>query len=151
MDIQQALHTALEFERKGYQMYSDAAKTATNEVLQKIFQYLADQEVLHVGTISKAVEQNDFKFELTGDNPEAIKDFFSTTTDEFSAEVKAAEDEMMVLEVALDLEQNAYDFYNSNLAEAEGEDVQTFFRFMMEQEKAHYEEIKKLFDTLKDM
>ena len=58
---------------------------------------------------------------------------------------------MMVLEVALDLEQNAYDFYNSNLAEAEGEDVQTFFRFMMEQEKAHYEEIKKLFDTLKDM
>ncbi len=52
-DDMQALQMAMDFERKGYQNYSNAAKAADDPSAKQLFQYLANFEELHYEYLEK--------------------------------------------------------------------------------------------------
>jgi len=152
MDIKQALETALEFEKKGHSIYEETSNTTKNPIVAKTFRYLANQELFHIEEIKEYIEQldNGNKIELRGDNLQQTKQFFTTTTKEFKEKTELSENDLKAHETALELEQSAYDFYNQQHALADKEKLKRFFQWLMDQENAHYELVKKAYDYIKD-
>ena len=148
MELKQALHTALDFEKKGKQIYEEAAAKTKNSIVAKTFNYLAKQELYHIKEIKEFIKKE--KIELKGDRLKDIKKFFSMTTKEFKEKTELSEDDIEAHETALELEQNAYDFYREQHEKTDNDELKKFFNFLMEQENAHYELIRKAYDYIKD-
>lgn len=148
MEIKEILKTALEFEKKGYALYSDVAKTTKNDLARSIFEYLASQEERHVSEIDNYIKKN--KLVLSGDSAKKTEEFFTTTVKTFKSQLKLVKADSDAYERGLELEKNSYDFYKSKLSEAKTEEVKKFLKFLMEQENAHYVLIQKAFEFSKD-
>ena len=148
MELKEALKTALDFEVKGKKIYEAAAAKTKNPIVAKTFSYLAEQELHHVNEIKEYTEKE--KIELKGDRLEDTKKFFSMTVKEFKEKTGLSEDDIEAHETALELEQNAYDFYKEQHDKAGSEELKKFFRFLMEQENAHYVLVQKALDYIKD-
>ncbi len=148
MELKQALYTALDFEVKGKKIYEEAAAKTKNPIVAKTFSYLAEQELHHVKEIKEYTEKENV--ELKGDRLEDTKKFFSMTVKEFKEKTELSEDDIKAHETALELEQNAYDFYKEQHDKVKGEGLKKFFKFLMEQENAHYELVQKALEYIKD-
>lgn len=152
MELKEALTKALEFEKKGYEIYTATANRTKNPIVKKTFHYLAKQEQHHIKEINEYVEANHKinEIELEGDTLKETKEFFNTTVKEFKEKTEATDDDIKAHETALELENNAYNFYKEQLENTSDEDVKKFLTFLMEQENAHYEFVQKTLDYIKD-
>lgn len=152
MDLKQALQTALDFEQKGHTIYGETANNTKNPIVAKTFKYLADQELIHIEEIKEYIEKlnNGKEVELKGDNLQQTKEFFTTTVKEFKEKTELSDDDIKAHETALELEQNAYDFYKEQLNNTQDEELKKLFKWLMDQENAHYELIQKAYDFIKD-
>jgi rubrerythrin len=150
MELKKALQTALQFEKKGHELYVDAAKRSKHMLVKKTFLYLAGQEIIHVRDIQHYIEKTHPDIKLAGDKPDDIKMFFSVTIREFKKRTDLSQDDIKAYETALEFERNAYLFYKKNFASTEDKDSQRFFKFLMEQENFHYLLLKKTYDYVKD-
>ncbi len=148
MDIKIALQTALDFEKKGHKIYKEASEKTKNPFVAKTFNYLAEQELIHIKEIKQYIEKE--KIELKGDKLEDTKKFFLMTTKKFKEKTKISDDDIKAHETALELEQNAYNFYKQQYNKTDKENLKKFFKFLMEQENVHYELIQKAYDYIKD-
>jgi len=151
MDLKQALKTALDFEQKGHDLYEETSNNTKNPIVAKTFRYLANQELFHIEEIKEHIEQlNNGKIELKGDTLEKTKEFFTTTVKEFKEKIGLSDSDMNAHETALELEQSAYDFYKKQHSTVESMELKNFFKWLMDQENAHYELIRKAYDFIKD-
>jgi len=152
MELKEAFQKALEFEQKGHDIYEETSNKTENPIVAKTFRYLADQETLHIEEIKEYIEQlnNGHKVELKGDTLEDTKNFFTTTAKEFKEKTELSDDDIKAHETALELEQSAYDFYKEQNDNTQEEELKKFFKWLMDQENAHYELIKKAYDFIKD-
>ncbi|MBT4824101.1 ferritin family protein [Candidatus Woesearchaeota archaeon] len=153
MEFKEAMKQALEFEKKGHDIYKEAAEKTNNALVRKTFSYLAEQETNHIREIQEYIdhEHPDIeKIELKGDKLEGAKQFFNTTIKEFREKTELSEDDIKAHEAALELEQSAYDFYKEQHDAANDEKLKTFLKFLMDQENAHFELIQKSLDFIKD-
>ena len=153
MELKQALQTALEFEKKGHDIYEETARKTSNPMVRKTFIYLAEQEIHHIEEIQEYIGQEHpdvEKIELKGDNLEGAKKFFKITVKEFKEKTELSEDDIKAHETALELEQSAYNFYKEQSDGTADEHSKKFFKFLMKQENAHYELIQKALAFIKD-
>lgn len=142
------LKTALEFEKKGFELYSNVAKNTKNELLKDIFTYLASQEEKHVFEIEQYVEEN--KLNISGDDAKKTKEFFTTTIKSFKEKLELCEEDSHAYEKGMELETSAYEFYKSKLIDAQTPETEKFLKFLMEQENAHYSLIQNAYEFSKD-
>lgn len=147
-DDMAAFKKALYFEKKGHKIYTDTAKKTKNSIVKKTFSYLAEQEMHHIEEIEQFLQKN--KIELKGDNPKETKEFFKMTADEFKKKTELSDDDIKAHEVALELEQSSYDFYKEEYEKTNNKDLKKFFKFLMEQENAHYEFVQKTYEFIKN-
>lgn len=150
MNLKNALHVALDFEKKGYALYNQAAQQSTNPFVQKTFVYLAEQELYHIQEITMFIEQEHPTKKLGGDTREQTKLFFSTTIQEFKEKISLSDSDLKAYETALHLETSAYNFYQDQLNKTTDLIVKKFFNFLIEQENAHYELIRKAYDYIQN-
>jgi rubrerythrin len=152
MELKKAFETALAMEQKGHQIYLKTAHSTENPIVQKTFSYLAEQEAYHIEEIKEYIAKlNDgHKIELRGDTLDDTKKFFTTTIEKFKEKTKLSDTDIKAHETALELEQNAYDFYKKERDETDDEEIKKFFGWLMRQENAHYEFIQKSYEYLKD-
>lgn len=152
MELKQSLQTALDFEQKGHKIYEDTSNNTKNQIVAKTFRYLADQELFHIEEITEYIEKlnNGHKIELKGDKLEDTKKFFSSTAKEFKEKTELSDDDIKAHETALELEQNAYDFYKEQQSQTDDEETKNFFKWIMDQENAHYELIQKSYEYIKN-
>ncbi len=148
MNMQEALHQALDFEEKGFDIYTNAAENTNNPMVRKTFNYLADQEQLHIDEIKKYIERNEV--EIKGDSAKDTKKFFNMTVSQFRKKTELSDDDIEAYEAGLKLEQDSYDFYKKQLAKADSDKMKKFFEFLMEQERAHYQLIEKAYMFIKN-
>ncbi|MCF7861465.1 hypothetical protein K9M79_04385 [Candidatus Woesearchaeota archaeon] len=146
---------ALQFELEGNQMYKDLMERTNNPLLVKVYEYMAAQEYEHYNVIKDYGNKAGLKDENLKDMLRDIADmsknaeFFKTTMGKFKAKLTLTDDDMNAREDAMGFEQMAYDYYKSQLKDADEKDKK-FIEFMMEQENTHYQLIKKAFDYLDD-
>lgn len=172
MDLKEAFQTALDFEQKGHKIYAQTANKTNNPLVEKTFRYLADQELIHIEEIKEYIKRlnNGDKVELKGDTLEDTKKFFTTTLKEFKEKTELSDDDLKAHETALELEQNSYNFYKQQHNKTDDEvlrnskkisgtqkipkeffrELKKFFKWLMEQENAHYELIQKAYEYIKN-
>lgn len=150
MELKKALQTALSFEKKGYDIYDETAQSTTNEIVKKTFSYLAEQENIHVKEIKMFIEKEHPEFKNLGDKPEKTKQFFTTTIKKFKKQTTLSNSDIKAYETALTLEKSAYDFYKKEQTNSNDENTKKFFKFLMEQENAHYIFLSKTYEYIKD-
>jgi len=147
-ELNQALNTALDFERKGQKIYGETTSTTKNPIVAKTFSYLAEQELIHIEEIQDYIKTARIKF--LGDKQEATQKFFSTTVSEFKMKTKLSQDDIKAHEIALDLEKNSYHFYLEQFSKTKDPELKQFFEFLMKQEKNHYELVKRAYEFVQD-
>jgi rubrerythrin len=152
MELKEALQTALDFEQKGHSIYEETSNKTQNPIVAKTFRYLADQELIHIEEIKEYIEKlnNGHDVELKGDTLDDTKRFFTTTVNEFKEKTELSDDDIKAHEVGLELEQSSYDFYKEQYDAVDDEELKKFFKWLMEQENAHYEFIQKAYEYIKD-
>ena len=150
MELKKILQTALEFEKKGHNIYSETAKKSINPIVKRTFDYLAGQEINHINEITEFIKKEKPKIKLKGDRINETQNFFNTTVSEFKEKTKLSTDDIKAHETALELEQSAFDFYKSQIGKSKDNFADKFFTFLMEQEQAHYNLIQKSYEYIKD-
>ena len=100
--------------------------------------------------IKEFIEKKSPNIELKGDRLEDTKKFFTMTVKEFKEKTAFTEEDVKAHETALQLEQSAYDFYKELFGKAKDEKTKEFFKFLMEQENAHYMFIQKAHEFIKN-
>jgi rubrerythrin len=150
MELGNALDTALELEEKGYKIYTDASEKTQNDIVRQTFEYLADQETNHIEEIKEFIEKNDPDVELKGDRLPEVKKRFNKIIGSLEKSAELSDDDIEAHEAGLRFEKEAYNFYKDQLEKAEDGKAKKFFRFLMEQEEAHYELIDKAYDYMKN-
>lgn len=147
-ELAKALRQAVSFEKNGRAIYEEAASKTKNPLISKTFKYLAEQEDFHLQEIQNYLTYG--KIEFLGDQPETTQQFFSTTVSEYKHKAEATEDDLDAYETALELEKESYNFYLAQHNATADPDLKQFFDFLMQQEKIHYELVKRTYEFIKD-
>ncbi len=147
-ELNSALNTALDFEKKGRKIYEEAAANTQNKIVEKTFSYLARQEEFHIKEIENYIKRQNVEF--LGDRPEETQKFFTMTISEFKHKTKISEDDLKAHEAALDLEKSSYKFYLGQYNKAKDPELKQFLEFIMKQEQIHYELVKRAYEFIKD-
>lgn len=151
MELSDALKIAIEFEKKGHDIYSAASKKSKNAVTKKTFEYLAKQESYHIKNITSYMKTENIPKKVDGDNVKETQDFFNTTIKDFEKKAQIfSSDEIHLYESAMELEQASYEFYKAQKEKSESKEAKKFFEFLVTQENAHFALLQKTLDFLKD-
>lgn len=150
MELKEAMKEALEFEKKGKEIYEDVAKSTFNPMVKKTFEYLAREEENHIAEIMKYIESQELDREFKGACMKDVEKFFNMTINEYKGGIEFSEDDKNAYENAMDLEESSYDYYKDQRENAEDERLREFFTFVMEQENAHYLMLEKTLRFIED-
>jgi rubrerythrin len=151
MDVKEAIKTAIQMERDGYDFYKRAAAQTSSEMGRSIFLSLANDELLHLETFRRLFE----------DTVDAVEwDALARSSNKYAnlpvfpkdlAQVDGASpdtNELDALHMAMDSEKEAIDFYARILEKLDDDDVKKIVKEIIEQERSHYLLLQGEFDHL---
>ncbi len=139
--MKDAIKTAIEMERDGYDFYTKAAARTSSEMGEIMFKSLAQDEVLHLEIFQKIFEENVGSTEW-----DALVNSSNKYADlpVFPKDLEAVEganpdtSELDALHMAMDSEKDAIDYYTKILEDTEDSEVKKIIEEIIEQEKNHY-------------
>jgi len=144
------LATALEKEERGREFYRGAVDKCTNELGKDIFKTLMVEEGVHISRIKQIYESLSSGHtwtrgwrDLKGTN-EDLQELFRKRMAELGPKVQPATGETEALEIGIEMEQGAINFYQEELQKATDPLERDFLSCMIVEERGHY-------DTLSDM
>lgn len=151
------LHRALELEREGREFYLDAANIVSSSLARSVFLMLADEEERHQAAIegfsnSMAV---DGKYPLfmasewvISNRAGRLSSIAELARKALGGRVAAAVGELEAYNRALELERTSLQLYQRELQRADTPTAKEFYRYLVEQEHAHYRILEKALDFL---
>lgn len=146
--VVQAIKMAIELEKDGRKFFQDAADRTENALGKKMFQSLARDEMKHLETFQQMLET------LTGTETWSnIADSIVTVGkvpvfEEASKKspAKGTASEIEALQLALDIEREAIDFFNKAAQDADDPLARQIFERIRDQEEYHYGLIQAQYD-----
>jgi rubrerythrin len=147
----EALSRAIELEMEGRKFYLEAAAKSQNDFGKQMFQYLADQELRHQERI-KAVYET---LERGGEWPSLLLAMPAPETGaifgrQARQKVTPSQTDKEAVQVALELEEKSYDYYNELARQAAGLFEKRFFVALSYEERGHYLVLLDALDYLSD-
>ncbi len=147
-NILEILRDAMELEREGARYYTKAAKHTKLDSSRKVFKKLAVDEMSHLDKLEQVFdefcENNEWMVEADVALPVSKE---LDTSDVFEEDKIAGEfDETQAVELAISAEKNSINLYRTALKECKPEHAAgcKLFKWLVEFEKTHVEELKKL-------
>ena len=141
MTVDEAIKTALQFERRVCGAYEDATERAKNPTAQRVFRVLAGEERHHVEYLEEKLEEWEKTGKLTVEglettipSAEAISKAVSQVKEQITEEPDPGELEL--LREALVAEQQTSNFYRRVVGQLGGSEQALFVRFL-EIEEGH--------------
>jgi rubrerythrin len=137
----EAIKQAIQMEKDGRAFYLKAAAQTSSDMGREIFDSLANDELLHLDTFQKIFEENVSKDEW---NQLVNTSRKYADLKVFPKDLKSIEgadpdtDELDALNLAMDAEKQAIEFYGTILAGTTDPVVQDIIREIIQQEKTHY-------------
>ncbi|MBU1853947.1 MAG: ferritin family protein [Candidatus Omnitrophica bacterium] len=155
--LQELLKEAIEMEEKGYKFYQEAGKKAKDNVVRRTFDFLANNEILHIESIKGFYNTLKDRGELPSIELEDKKrqrmknlSIFSRGIKELNEKIKPNDDDRKACEFAMEFENNGYKYYEEMLKEAKNENLIKLLKFLLQEEKEHYESIMNLHTYITD-
>jgi rubrerythrin len=144
MTEQEILGVAAQTERDGIKFYSSAATTAGSELAKKMFLSLAQEEEKHLEYIQELLAQKKLKHAPNLDMAK-VRTVFTQLSKQERLATKTDTDRQ-ALDLALQMEQQSYDYYGKYAGEAESADMRELCVTLMREENKHF----RLFTNLKE-
>lgn len=155
--LQDLLREAVEMEEKGCKFYQEAGEKAKDKVVRKTFNFLANNEMLHIESIKEFYNTLKNKgelpqIELEDKKEQRIKDLniFSRGIKGLSEKIKPDDDDRKACEFAMEFENNGYKYYENMLKDARDKNLIKLLKFLLQEEKQHYESIMDLHTYITD-
>jgi rubrerythrin len=144
------LATALEKEERGRDFYRDAVNKCGNELGKEMFRTLMAEEGVHITRIKQIYESlsagrawtSEWR-DLKGMN-ENLQELFRKRMAGLGPKVQPVTGDVEALEIGIEMEQGAINFYQEELQKAVDPFERDFLSSMIVEERGHY-------DTLSDM
>ncbi|UCE65432.1 MAG: ferritin family protein [Candidatus Zixiibacteriota bacterium] len=144
MSVKEALTTAIEMEKKGYNLFSDTAQKADEELAKEVFTFLATEELNHIKAIEKFNQES-----LSGENTsvdEVIAEIIDNrprrTINELfknlSGTVPLEGTNLDAYKFAMDFERKGGEFYKKAETEAADPGAKKLFGFLVGEEQKHF-------------
>jgi rubrerythrin len=156
-ELTKAFTTAIGMEKRGYEFYMKAAKKSTNAFGRKVFEALAEDENRHIEAIQGYclnIAKKDATPALCTVMPphKGIKErmIFGRRETEHLKGVKSSTNELKAYEIAMEMENDGYDFYKKALEATQDQNAKELYTFLLGEEKAHFELISDTYEYLKD-
>ena len=153
MDLEQALHTAIDYETKVEGVYKHAAQQVTNPEGRKALETLAREESYHLGFLREQLENLKKGGELETDKlvtniPSGadLQENLARLQDKMDA--PPAANELEVLRQALNVERQTSLFYKQMSREFTGEKEKAFFERFCEIEEGHLNLVQAEMDAI---
>ena len=138
-----ALQIAIQMEIDGKKYYLKASQGSGNELGKKLLEALAAEEDIHRQKFEeiynairgkKAWPITDFK----PDGGQRLRTIFAATTEEMSTDIKTSAIELDAIQTAMDMENESYDFYKSQLGNARYDAERDFYEALAAEEREHH-------------
>lgn len=149
-NITDALDTAMDMEKEGYDVYISAAKKTTNKFGRATLEAIARKELDHM----KAIENysKDIKAAILMIDPQDkeyyIRPIMAAIKDDLNSIPSKDLELQKAYQVAMKLEQKSYDLYKKLASEADDPQMKKFFEFLMGEENIHYELLQETLQYL---
>jgi len=148
--VEKAIREAIKLEINGRKFFDHAADVTQQERGQKMFRYLAREEVKHLETFSQMfseiLKSEDWKRfvdaqAVSGEAPLVTKLKQRMQREEGKGETEA-------LSIGMELEMNAIQFFQEAAAATEDPKAKKIFREIAEEEKFHYDLLQSQHDSV---
>lgn len=155
--VLEAMKIALEMEKKGYRLYTEAAAKTNNRLGKATLEAIAAKEVDHIKTIENYCQQSaetlgEFKKNVREiklrDKIDYIRSILEKIGAQLEEKIRADADLVETYKVALELERESYNFYQSLREETDDSEVKEFLGFLMKEENNHYELLQETLQYL---
>jgi rubrerythrin len=138
-----ALETAIHMELDGQQFYLEAGRSSKNELGRQLFESLAAEEDLHrkrFEEIYQAIRRRQDwpSVPLKHDHALDLKTIFAQAEGGIGSDIKAATSELEAVQVAMDKENQSYDFYEERAGKAMFEAEKEYYQALAAEERHHY-------------
>ena len=141
-EILEPLEIAISLEKKGKEMFLQAANDTKSKLARQTFEFLAAEEDKHIENIEK------FYNGLKDSNGKIIPDVEDSTAnkrlEEFNLKLESIKDEfkgtatdLEAYRMGLEFESGAEDFYAKKLGETENPNIQKIYRWLIVEESMH--------------
>ncbi|HVN77261.1 MAG TPA: ferritin family protein [Thermoanaerobaculaceae bacterium] len=147
------LRKAYQIEVDGYTFYSMTAERAEKEAVQELFAKLAADEVQHQAFLKSVAGRYDEKgveaFRINLRAPEVRSINQAVFTARFREQAASTDFELGVLSIGMTLETNALKYFSTAAEQAVESEVKSFYRFLADWEKQHYDALQGLFNAVR--
>lgn len=149
-EVENAIKEAIKLEIEGRKFFSHAAEVTTAERGQKMFQWLAAEEVKHLETFSKLfttiLHGDDWKKHIDADRISGEAQLIKKLQENMKRE--GSKGEVEALRIGMELERNAIDFFRKAAAAADDPGAAKIFSEISEEEKFHYDMLESQHDSV---
>ncbi|MFT5701507.1 MAG: rubrerythrin [Desulforhopalus sp.] len=136
---------AMQMEKDGEAFYREIAKKTKNVGLQKIFNTLADEEVVHFNTFKKLHEKTTVQASESN-ILDKVKNIFIEIKDTGGLDMSAETPQTEAYEKALEAEKEAYTFYEKKAEESDDPEEKKILLTFAKEERRHYQLLKNVLD-----
>ncbi len=146
------LKQAILFERRGQAFYTQVANQTDNPDVQKIFQTMAEEEVLHEKFLSEQYKsyKKDGKFSVSKLPKEEEKGIAGLVLNEgMKKSIEAASFEAAAISAAIDMETKAIKVYADQAEAASDPEEKALYEWLSDWEKTHHKILHELDEDLK--
>ncbi len=151
--ILEILKKAYQIEVDGYTFYSMTADRAEKPVVQELFAKLASDEVRHQAFLKSVANNYDEKgtgaFRLAARAADVNAISSQVFTGRFREQAAGAQFETAVLSIGMTLETNAMKYFSQAARDAAEQEVRSFYLFLADWEKLHYDALQNLFNAVR--
>jgi len=141
MDVKEAIKTAIQMEKDGYDFYIKAAAQTSSTMGQQIFSSLAQDEKVHLATFQRMFDDKVGKEEwgalVVSSKKYATQPVFPKDL-EAVAGANPDSNELDALNMAIEAEKHAIDFYNGIKDELDDPEVIKIIAEIIHQEESHF-------------
>lgn len=148
-DVVEAIKMALQIEKEGQHFYEDAAQRTENELGKKMFESLANDEMIHVETFQKmfdTITGTEEWRKLAEVTPKVGKVPVFEGTVEKRGNINQSD--LEALRIALERERKSIDLYSKTAEAARDSLAKKIFDRIKEEEKYHYDLLQAQRDYL---
>ena len=150
-NVKEAIQTAIQMEKDGHAFYTKAAAQTSSEMGAKIFESIAEDELVHLETFKKMFEDK-----VTAGEFDALSNSSRKYAEQpvFPKDLKAVEgasadtNELDALHIAMDAEKDAIEFYGKMRDDCDDDEFCRIIDEIIQQEKNHYLILQGEFDHL---
>ena len=139
----EALQIAIQMEIDGKEYYQKASQGSGNQLGRELLQSLAAEEDIHRQKFEQIYHAMQNKqawptVDFQPDEGKRLRTIFARATEEMGPDVKAPATELDVVQTAMGMENNTYDFYKSQAGNAVYDAEREFYEALAAQERQHH-------------